>query len=85
MIIKWKRPFHFQYSREVGSEAAILQRVRNSSPEYFRLWRNGSLAPKMIGSKKSTEDKGPAFGGAVGERPDGSEAVRVSDGGAHRE
>ena len=36
--------------------------------------RRGNLAPKMIGAKKSTEDRDPAFCGVVGELPDSSEA-----------
>ena len=52
MRVKWKRMWDFKDNQDVGSEAAIIERVRNSSlVKWFR-------AENIAGLKLGTEATG---------------------------
>ena len=72
MYAKWERKWNCKNSQEVGLEAAILERVRNSSPVEF------SRADNVAGLKPIAEiaDHGLFGGVVVGERSAGAKAVR---------
>ena len=88
MCAKWERMWGREDSQEVGLEAAILERVRNSS---LVKW---SCADNVAGLKHTTEAVSlpcvtgtPVWGvqlwGWVGERPVGGEAAAEASRGGH--
>ena len=72
MQAKWERMWKRSDNQDVGLEAAIIERVRNSSlVKYF-------CAENLTGLKPATETMasgGSDSSGWVGERSGGSEAV----------
>jgi hypothetical protein len=72
VLAKWERKCESSDNREVGLEAAILERVRNSSPVEF------SRADNVAGLKPAAEiaDHGLFGGVVVGERSAGAKVVR---------
>ena len=76
MHAKWQTMSERRDNQEVGLEAAILERVRNSSLVKC------SGADNVTGLKLTTEATGASARCAVGERSHGSEAAEESSRGA---
>jgi len=68
-VAKWERMCECTDNQEVGLEAAILERVRNSSLVKC------SRADNPTGLKSRTEAIGSSFAGSVGERSHAGEAA----------
>jgi hypothetical protein len=83
VLAKWETMFECRDNQEVGLEAAILERVRNSSLVKC------SSADNVTGLKLATEAagaSGPRAGRAVGERSGAGEAAaKASRGGGGSE
>ena len=70
MCAEWQRSSRDRDSQEVGLEAAILERVRNSS--LVAVARRRECSGLSVLPKRRI---GPITGPVVGERPPGGEAV----------